>query len=158
MHAILIHMVQHKSSMQCSTWTMFSLMHKPKRHHQIGTCPEPLKTAEKSAKEKGLISTHSQWWSSLFAKLCVGSLRIILFFMEVSGRRQMQYYNTVNKCVYRNKSNVESVNSICYRSQLCQKRRNLFTYFITCYLLYFVGSKLYIYHDSCNFQYHYCTD
>lgn len=34
----------------------------------------------------------------------------------------MQYYNTVNKCVYKNKSNVESVNSICCHSQLCQKK------------------------------------
>lgn len=74
---------------------------------------------------------HSQWWFYLFAKLYVGSLPIVLFFYG-GVRKQMQYYITVNKCVYRNKSNVESVNSICCHSQLCQKTRNLFTYFITC--------------------------
>lgn len=64
---------------------------------------------------------HSQWWFYLFAKLYVGSLPIVLFSMEVSGGRQMQFYNTVNKYVYKNKSNGESVNSICCHSQLCQK-------------------------------------
>lgn len=75
--------------------------------------------------------SDAQWWFYLFAKLYVGSLPIVLFFYG-GVRKQMQYYNTVNKCVYRNKSNVESVNSICCHSQLCQKTRNLFTYFITC--------------------------
>ncbi|CAJ1074186.1 Hypothetical predicted protein [Xyrichtys novacula] len=81
----------------------------------------------------GLLLMHSWLWFYLFANLYVGSLPLVLFSMEVSGGGgQMQYYNTVNKCVYRNKSDVESVNSICCHSRLCQKTRNLFTYFITC--------------------------
>lgn len=75
---------------------------------------------------------HSQSWFYLFAKLYVDSLPVVLFFYEGVRWKTNAVLQTVNKCVYRNKSNVESVTSIYCHSQLCQKTRHLFTYFITC--------------------------